>query len=386
MPEKELVKPRSTQKAEIKNKEEKSQENASESSEIVVDAGNSDSIAILKDLPKFPTTISGQKGDSHQAHQIPQIKPMDPSFRKSQSVMGGSAVVSVINEGDGAQADTESLQDLKPPVKQLNTPTSTQIAETMIKLEQAKTSPFKLLEKEYDMLSGLEKHVLEIAKEVLKKKKYDATIEAERVENMSDLVEQLYSKCIAKLTHTKGFSKEDIFKAIQDLEQKKWIVTDHRRTKEEILEAPTLRSVLNFIHEHPGTHARDPLIETELGITRNPFIKHVMVLDAFGLIRVKKIGRTQNYFICTVPDIFDDFVVLFSNPLVPQIIWALLKDETVGLSEIARQLGVYHGAIQYHIKALAEMGIVIKGENSMRVNRELLRRYNSLYKHPPFGC
>ena len=256
--------------------------------------------------------------------------------------------------------------------------------ETIDQLEEAKENPIEILEREFENLSTLEKNILEIAKTILKKKKYSSELEIERVETMSPLMEQLYSKCIARLTHTKGFSKESIFSCIKNLVDKKWIVTEQRRTRREILQATTLKNVLNFIHGHPGTHARDSQIEKELNITRNPFIKHAMVLEAFGLIRTKKIGRTQNYFLENVPEIFDDLVVLFINPLVTNILMILIK-EKVGLSEIARRLGVYHGAIQYHIKNLIKMNLITKVDNNLNVNTELLTRYNDLFKVPPFG-
>jgi predicted transcriptional regulator len=256
--------------------------------------------------------------------------------------------------------------------------------DTIDQLIEAKENPIDILEREYENLSILEKDIIEIAKTILKKKKYSSELEIERVETMTPLMEQLFSKCIARLTYTKGFSKDSIFKCIKGLMDKKWIVTEQRRTRREILQAKTLKNVLNFIHEHPGTHARDTLIEEELHITRNPFIKHVMVLEAFGLVRSKKIGRTQNYFLENVPEIFDDFVVLFLNPLVTNILMILIK-EKVGLSEVARRLGVYHGAIQYHIKNLIKMNLITKVGNNMNVNTELLRKYNDLFKVPPFG-
>ncbi len=256
--------------------------------------------------------------------------------------------------------------------------------ETIEKLIEAKENPIDILEKDYENLSVLEKDILDIAKTILKKKKYNSKLEMERVETMTPLMEQLFSKCIARLTHTRGFSKESIFNCIKGLMDKKWIVTEQRRTRREILQATTLKNVLNFIHEHPGTHARDTQIETELHITRNPSIKHVIVLEAFGLVRSKKIGRTQNYFLENVPEIFDDFVVLFLNPLVTNILMILIK-EKVGLSEVARRLGVYHGAIQYHIKNLIKMNLITKDGNIMNVNTELLRSYNDLFKVPPFG-
>ena len=63
----------------------------------------------------------------------------------------------------------------------------------------------------------------------------------------------------------------------------------------------------------------------------------------------------------------------------------ILIKEKVGLSEVARRLGVYHGAIQYHIKNLIKMNLVTKVDNNLNVNTELLTRYNDLFKVPPFG-
>ena len=297
----------------------------------------------------------------------------------------------------------EDLQGIKPTVFQpfptlvesesaispeMSTPLQNEITssidDTIEQLIEAKENPLDQLEREYENLTTLEKSVLDIAKSILKKKKYHSSLEADRVETMTPLVEQLYSKCIARLTHTQGFSKESIFACIKDLIENKWMVTEQRRTRREILQAKTLKNVLNFIHEHPGTHARDTLIEEELHITRNPFIKHVMVLEAFGLVRSKRIGRTQNYFLENVPEIFDDFVVLFLNPLVTNILLILIK-EKVGLSEVARRLGVYHGAIQYHIKNLISMNFVPMPTSGANGHLELLRRYNDLFKVPPFG-
>jgi predicted transcriptional regulator len=265
-----------------------------------------------------------------------------------------------------------------------HTLTPEQVAEAISRLDEAKQDPTQVYLAEYQKLSSLEKDVLEIAKDILKLKRYEPEIIIDRIERISPLVDELLSKCVAKMTYTKGISKDQIFDTIQTLEKGRWIVTTQRRTKQEVLESPILKNILKFIHEHPGTHARDTDIETELKITRNPFIKHVMVLEAFELIRTKKIGRTQNYFVATVPEIFDDFVVLFSNPIVPKILQLLIKQPKLTLSDLAREIGVYHGAIQYHLKTLMAMQLLFKNDNNYSVNRELLKRYNNLYKHPPF--
>ncbi|MHA1584796.1 MAG: hypothetical protein ACTSWL_06050, partial [Promethearchaeota archaeon] len=73
--------------------------------------------------------------------------------------------------------------------------------------ESASKNPITALKDEFEALSPLEKEVVTIARSVLKKKRYKAEIKAGRIEFMSPLLEQLYSKCIAKLTHTKGYPK-----------------------------------------------------------------------------------------------------------------------------------------------------------------------------------
>ena len=88
-----------------------------------------------------------------------------------------------------------------------------------------------------DELTVIEKDVLEIAKDILKLKRYgsDFEIESETQIQKYPIIEKLYAKCIAKLSYRKGYSKEEIFIAIRSLEEKNWIVTKERRTKLEIL-------------------------------------------------------------------------------------------------------------------------------------------------------
>lgn len=239
---------------------------------------------------------------------------------------------------------------------------------------------------EYDSLSPLEKDILEIAKTILKKKKLSAEIEVDHIDRCSELVQKLHEKCIAKLKYTKGYSAETIFEAIKGLEAKQWIVTDHRRTKKEIIESEPLLKVLEFIKQNPGIHARHQKIQDELNISRNPFIKHVMVLEAFGLVRSIKFGRTQNYFFSELPDIFDNLVVLFQNDLIVNMINLVLENPDITLTKIAENLNVYHSAIQYHIKTLKDLDLMEQDDNNrFIINKNLLQRYNKLYKIPPFN-
>ncbi|MBD3340072.1 MAG: hypothetical protein GF353_13240, partial [Candidatus Lokiarchaeota archaeon] len=146
-------------------------------------------------------------------------------------------------------------------------------------------------------LPEIEKDVLKIAQDILKLKRYDAEFEVESKNKLQKypIIEKLYAKCIAKLSYNKGYSKEEIFLAIRKLEEKNWIVTNERRTKLEILENEKLNEILEFIRENPGIHARDEKIEKKVGITRTPFLKHIITLERFDLIRSKKIGKTLHY-------------------------------------------------------------------------------------------
>jgi len=100
-------------------------------------------------------------------------------------------------------------------------------------------------------LTEIEVDVLDIAKDILKLKRYDADFEID-VSSEAELgkfpiIEKLYAKSIAKLAYKKGYSKEEIFLAIRSLEDKSWIVTKERRTKLEILNNEKLAKILEFI-------------------------------------------------------------------------------------------------------------------------------------------
>ncbi|MFX1345523.1 MAG: winged helix DNA-binding protein [Promethearchaeota archaeon] len=241
-------------------------------------------------------------------------------------------------------------------------------------------------------LTEIEKDVLDIAKNILKLKRYDAEFEIESKSQIQKypIIEKLYAKCIAKLSYKKGYSKEEIFLAIRALEEKNWIVTNERRTKLEILTNEKLEKILDFIKHNPGIHARDDKIEKELNITRTPFLKHIMTLERFDLIRSKKVGKSLHYFLSDVPEDYDKLKVIFLNPLIPLILEEIFKDEEVSVSNIGENLDMYSGTILYHINKLKELNLVKSaksqsGKKIFLVNIELLKQYNEFFKEPDFS-
>ncbi|MFX1328277.1 MAG: winged helix-turn-helix transcriptional regulator [Promethearchaeota archaeon] len=258
----------------------------------------------------------------------------------------------------------------------------------VVELEEKKLDKEEIIEE----LTEIEKDVLEIAKDILKLKRYDTEFEIESESQIQKypIIEKLYAKCIAKLSYKKGYSKEEIFLGIRSLEEKNWIVTNERRTKLEILSNEKLVKILDFIKNNPGIHARDDKIEEELEITRTPFLKHVMTLERFNLIRSKKIGKTLHYFLSDMPDDYDKFKVIFLNPLIPKILEELFKNEEISISQIGENLDMYSGTILYHVKKLKELNLVRTTKNKSNnkiflVNVELLKRYNTFFDEPDFS-
>ncbi len=252
----------------------------------------------------------------------------------------------------------------------------------------------RVLEKEeiVEELTEIEKEVLDIATEILKLKRYDTEFEIESESQIQKypIIEKLYAKCIAKLSYKKGYSKEEIFLNIRSLDEKNWIVTNERRTKLEILTNEKLVSILEFIKINPGIHARDDKIEAELNITRTPFLKHVMTLERFDLIRSKKIGKTLHYFLSDVPDDYDKFKVIFLNPLIPKILEEIFRDEEITVSKIGENLDIYSGTILYHIKKLKDLNLLRSANNKtgkkiFLINIELLKKYNTFFDEPDFS-
>jgi predicted transcriptional regulator len=261
-------------------------------------------------------------------------------------------------------------------------------------LQEVKESEKKKDEKKQlvEELTEIEKDVLDIAKNILKLKRYDAEFEIESEGQIQKypIIEKLYAKCIAKLSYKKGYSKEDIFLAIRALEEKTWIVTNERRTKLEILTNEKLVKILNFIKENPGIHARDGRIKKELKITRTPFLKHIMTLERFNLIRSKKIGKTLHYFLQNVPEDYDRFKIVFLNSLILKIIEEILKDDTISVSKIGETFDIYPGTILYNLNKLKELNLVRATKNKagkkiLLVNIELLKVYNEFFREPDFS-
>jgi len=242
-----------------------------------------------------------------------------------------------------------------------------------------------------DKLSEIEKDVLNIAEEVFKLTKYDTKFS---VKNNSDIekfpiIRKLYSNCVTKLHYSKGYSKEDIFLAIRNLENECWIVPEGRRTKLEILNDEKYKNLIELIRNNPGVHALDNKIEGNLGITRGPIIKRVMTLLRYRIIRAHKIGKILHYFLVDILPDHDELRALFINPLTPKLIKAISQDIYTSGIQLGKVLNEPVHKIHYYLKKIKDLNVLKKikdktGRDCYWINSSLLFSYNKIFKEPHF--
>jgi hypothetical protein len=240
-------------------------------------------------------------------------------------------------------------------------------------------------------LSEIERDVLNLAEEIFKLRKYNSkfNIETKRDLERYPIIGQLYSNCISKFHYSKGYSKEELFTTIRILEKKGWIVSEGRRTKLEILKDDKYKNLIELIRRNPGIYALDQKVEEELGITRTPFIKRILVLLRYKIIRIRKIGKIVHYFLEKTPSSFDELKALFLNPLVPRIISEILKDKTISRIQLSNKLNEPVHKIHYYLIKIKNLEVVkdIRDNNGKKVlwiNKDLLSDYNKVFKDPSF--
>lgn len=243
-----------------------------------------------------------------------------------------------------------------------------------------------------DQLSEIEKDVLNTAEEIFKLRKYNSKFSINTKFDIEryPIIGQLYSNCVSKFHYSKGYSKEDIFLAIRNLEKEGWIVSEGRRTKLEILDDGNYKKMIEFIRKNPGIHALDSKVEKELGITRSPFIKRIITLLRYKIIRTHKIGKIVHFFLKDTPPDYDELKALFFNPLIPKLIKEISKDIYISGIQLGNMLNEPVHKMHYYLKKIKDLEIIKKkkdksGRNSYWINKSLLSSYNEIFEEPHFS-
>lgn len=323
-------------------------------------------------------SISPAPPNAREPVSMPELEPILTHKGKSRPRPISIAAAEAASKNAAHGSFVVEPASMKPEVadETVNLPSGSL---TPVAAAAAGEEPDELAEAEYEDLTDIEKDVLRVAKSSLKKKRFEADI---GFDPYTPMVEKIVGDCLAKYHAQKGYSKEAIIDTLKALEEQKWIVTAERRTKEEILSDELYQNITTFLESYPGTHARDERVQQKLGITRNPFLKLVLVLDRFQLVKKYKFGKLWNFFAPSFKedDKIAELIVVMYNNIVRQLIQLLIKNPGSTLVELAKSIipPVYHGAIQYHLKKLEELGLVTRKGQDRAINVAILQRYNAV--------
>ncbi|GAI86938.1 unnamed protein product, partial [marine sediment metagenome] len=196
---------------------------------------------------------------------------------------------------------------------------------------------------------------------------------------------------IYNLTQFYGFNEYEItqinhnesitLKELSDLlSTEKGLLSDFPKT---LSEKTILRT------DNPGVHALDNKIEEKLGITRSPFIKRVITLLRYKIIRTHKIGKILHFFLEDIPPDHDELKALFLNPFIPKLIKEISKNIYISGIQLGNVLNEPVHKIHYYLKKIKDLNIIKKikdktGRECYWININLLFSYNKVFKEPHF--
>lgn len=129
-----------------------------------------------------------------------------------------------------------------------------------------------------------------------------------------------------------------------------------RISKENVMKNRTRREILDVIHQDGPMHFRDIMRST--GMTPNRTKYHLFVLERFGMVTRRQIGKFLVYSSSRKTQESDVIHFAMKNPSRRRIISYLLEHGESGASEIARYVNLTRSTVRYHLAQLQKMHIV----------------------------
>ncbi len=159
--------------------------------------------------------------------------------------------------------------------------------------------------------------------------------------------------------HELKASEMEIYKAIYSLLQQKIIVQGSTLTRDQILENQSRALIFETIQNQPGIHIRELFMQVKL--CSNVVRTHIKVLEKFNYIRRKKYisPKLTLLFRKDFPELYDDFFVITKNEN-DLLITQRLLNQNLSVTELSNALELHHSTIQYHLKKLEQLGLIIE--------------------------
>ncbi|MGA7978175.1 MAG: winged helix-turn-helix transcriptional regulator [Nitrososphaeraceae archaeon] len=132
-------------------------------------------------------------------------------------------------------------------------------------------------------------------------------------------------------------------------------------------------AIRDFIQRNPGSHLRR--IKKELNISMGTVQYQLNRLEKNGIITSSKRGFYRYYFPVAIKGFDREILEILSQDTVSQIIRFIIEKKIPTQIEIAKEVGISHASINWHMQRLIELDVIeeIKDGN--------YKRYRIIGKH-----
>ncbi|MGQ4875510.1 MAG: winged helix-turn-helix transcriptional regulator [Promethearchaeia archaeon] len=146
-----------------------------------------------------------------------------------------------------------------------------------------------------------------------------------------------------------------------DYLKKRYIHIDkgaHRLTMDEVLENENRNKIIELILKEPGIHFNELLRKT--GLAAGNLVWHLDILETYKIIGKKRIGNYIAYFPYYPKNPISNLdLKLSKSKLTLEILEMIESEPGIWNSLITKRKKVDHKTIQYHIKKLIDLGLVV---------------------------
>jgi len=114
-------------------------------------------------------------------------------------------------------------------------------------------------------------------------------------------------------------------------------------------------AVLDFVQQNPGSHLRK--IKKELNISMGTVQYQLYRVEKKGLITSSKRGFYRHFFHVEIKGFDKDILEILSIETLRQIILFIIEQKNPSQSEIAKEIGISHASINWHMQRLVALKI-----------------------------
>ncbi len=169
-------------------------------------------------------------------------------------------------------------------------------------------------------------------------------------------MDELYITC----KHQSTLSDEAIIRILESFIHKKIIVAGSRLTREKVLEYSRRAQIYNFIKDNPAINFSG--IVSHFSIGNHVGYMHLLMLQKFDFIRIRKYKIYNLYFPQTFPTAKEIQTFLLRNPNILKI-YQCLKYHPLNPNALSNVTDLNYSTVRYHLDEMALQGLLIEKPN-----------------------